>query len=177
MATDSRKDDDKDRHSIDPTCRDGVAERGRAEDQEFVAARLRNAATPLRAKYQQTKAAEIRAKWQADLAPLEAKVDALVREFRLGYIEAVQTIVDLLERASAIDVEVRGVSVPGELYGKVAQVQGVEQRLTGRITPEFFKQIRLPLTPWGAPDAWPPKPRPVAYEYAACMPPARRNPS
>jgi hypothetical protein len=158
--------------SIDPTCRDGVAERPKAEDQEFIAHRLRAAATPLRAKYQQTKAAEIRAGWDKQIAPLEAKVDALVREFRPAYIAAVKTIVDLLEKASEIDAEVRRLSVPGELYGKVDQVRGVEQRLTGRITPEFFKLIRLPLTPWGEPDAWPPKPRPVAYEYAACLPQA-----
>jgi hypothetical protein len=158
--------------SVDPLCRDPGTERSRAADAEFASQRLRAAEPALRAKYWQTKNAEDKAAWQARVAPIEAKVDALVSEFRVTYTQAVTTLVDLLERAGAIDAEIRGMSVPAEVYGKVAPVWGVEQSLCGAVRPEFFKQIRLPMTPWAAPDAWPPKPRPVAYEYAACLPQA-----
>jgi uncharacterized protein (DUF2336 family) len=57
--------------SVDPLVRDAIAERGKAEDAEFVATRLRNAATPLREKYQRAVTRDEQAAWEREAGDLE----------------------------------------------------------------------------------------------------------
>jgi hypothetical protein len=133
--------------SVDPLCRDGIAERGKAEDQEFVAARLRAAATPLRARYQQAVAREERAAWETKTAPLEQELAAIAAEFAVEYPAAVAKLVDLFRRVELANQEAARANsgAPGYLHN-------IEERLRG--VRAVMNDTTLP-TLGGARNAWP----------------------
>jgi hypothetical protein len=70
--------------SIDPLVRDGIAERGRAEDQEFISHRLKAAASPLREKHGQALIREHSAQWHHTATVVELVVKEFGRTRKTG---------------------------------------------------------------------------------------------
>jgi hypothetical protein len=147
--------------SIDPLCRDAIAERGKAEDQEFVSQRLCNAATPLREKYQKALAREAREQWLADTSELGSRIASLEKELAEVYPRAVGELIDLFRRVEAANREAtRFNSVAPRGYG-LTGVDGAKR---------ILDKVRLPAPVGGdtAPDVWPIPPEvPLGVQLSA----------
>jgi hypothetical protein len=144
--------------SVDPLVPDGIAERSKAEDLEFVAQRLRNAAPPLGEKYRKTLAREQRAAWEIETAPIEKQLAEVAVEFQARYPELVAEMVSLFQRVELADqAAVRASSGVGSLSTIDTRVRGVKVVMRDTVLP----------TLGGGRNAWPV--RNFAIEYTSMI--------
>jgi hypothetical protein len=133
--------------SIDPLCRDAIAERGKAEDQEFVSTRLCNAATPLREKYQKVLAREARERWQADTAELKLRIATLSKELMDVYPRAVAELTALFLRVESANREAARFNSTAPTGCGLSGIDDAKR---------ILERVRLPAPAGGsAPDSWP----------------------
>jgi hypothetical protein len=139
--------------SVDPQCVDGVAERGRAEDFEFTAQRLRNAISALEPHHQAAIKREERERFSAEAAVIERKITDLAKEMATAYPAAVNQLVGLFQRIAASDKEAADFNkrAPAGFY-----LRGVEASIAGGA--KIIEKIKLPVsTERGVVEAWPPR--------------------
>lgn len=105
--------------SIDPVRMDGIAQRGAAEDAEFVAHRLRAGLERLKECHRIADARETLQAWHKQADALEARRDALAAEFAERYPLLTGWLPDVLRRMAALDKEIEnlGLMVPGHKAG------------------------------------------------------------
>jgi hypothetical protein len=157
--------------SIDPLCRDAIAERGKAEDAEFVSQRLCNAATPMRAKYQAALAREREAAWiiEADAVELEA---AKVADQLLDTYPMVSgLLVKLFQMMKAVDQKVDRINLtaPSGVMRRLRHTEATARGVTDAEVNSIVKKVVLPTLVIGrgdTPAAWPPAPPNIYLEYA-----------
>jgi hypothetical protein len=89
--------------AIDPTVPDGVAERSRAEDNEFCAARYRAGLAELHRLHDTAVAVEQSIAWNENADRVQAERDHLAAEFRMRWPQLVQEAVDLFTAIGACD--------------------------------------------------------------------------
>jgi hypothetical protein len=161
-----------------------VAPDGRAAREEVVVAdlrrdRLRAVLPRLHEQMRAAKATEFRERWLNDYNRVAAARDALAQEFAAVAPAAIAELVDLFQRAAAVDREVARVN--GSAPGGAAQLLGVEltaRKLQGfsRDTPAIAERIQLP--DWKHSDCklWPPPTASVGVTLAAAMVAAATDP-
>jgi hypothetical protein len=138
--------------SVDPTCVDGVAERGRAEDFEFSAQRFRNAIEALTPHLQAAQRREELERWKTNTTDIRQRVFDLGKELKEVYPQVVATLVDLFRRCEAADREAATFNgaAPFGCY-----IPNVEEVMTDKIgTTKIIPKVKLP-TLTGTVDAWP----------------------
>jgi hypothetical protein len=156
--------------SVDPQCVDGIAERSKAEDHEFIAQRLRNAVEALELLLQAATRREELAQWKARTAGLQQRVADLSQELLGVYAETTAKLVDLFSRCDAADKAVAQINyaAPDTLH----RLCGVEATLTKGSDTKIIPRVKLPtLTSNGhaAPDAWPPVAIPIGVQLHDAM--------
>ena len=120
-------------------------------------------------------ATEYAAQWQATYEDVEARCNALAKEFGEEYPKLVSQLCDLFERMKAADQEcsrVAGEAVAGEhrrLRGVELTARGLEHFTISN--PSIIETAKLP--DWTHSDhmAWPPPRTPLAALVAAAMTP------
>jgi hypothetical protein len=135
--------------SVDPQCLDGVAERSKAEDNEFVGQRLRNAISALEPHYEAAVKKEKHAKWLVDTAEIRVRIDGLSKELQSTYTECVDKLAALFGRVESINHEAKqfGLGVDGS-----ARIRDVILPVLGSVS--------------DAKPHWPPPAPNVCLEYA-----------
>jgi hypothetical protein len=153
--------------SVDPKCADGIAARGRAEDTEFRAARLRNGLAALQALHADVQAHEEAALWRADADRVQAERDALVTRFARDYETAVAGLVQLFTDVVAVDKEIDRVNRTApdlECSHRLRKVEASVRHNDGPIADgtSILASCRLPnLNQFALTLAWPPKVEPI----------------
>jgi hypothetical protein len=135
------------KRSVDPLVHDGIAERSKAEDQEFVAHRLRNAVTALREKYEQACQHERETIWNADIDEVELKVAKVADELTEVYQRCVTELVDLFTRVTAVDQEVQRVNNITDCRRKLRKVELVARGIPGFSTGDVSVIDKCQLPP------------------------------
>jgi hypothetical protein len=142
---------------------------------EFSRDRLRAFLSRLWARLDEIETAEKAARWDADYAAIEAKRDALAKEFAETYPKVTEQLCDLFSRARAVDQECSRLNSEA-LSGEHRRLLGVE--LTARKLGSFTRNnhslmdaVKLP--DWADSDrmVWPPPQAPLAAILAASMAP------
>jgi hypothetical protein len=153
--------------SIDPKCADGIAARGRAEDTEFCAARLRAGLAELQRAHADVQAREEAAAWRVDADKVQELRDALVTRFVRDYPVAVAGLVDLFAAVVACDCEVDRINRTApdlENSHRLRRVEAAARGNDGPITGDMsiLGMVRLPnLNQFALTMAWPPKLEPI----------------
>jgi hypothetical protein len=160
--------------SVDPLCRDGIAERGKAEDQEFVATRLRNAATPLRAKYQAALQREQAADWELKSRQIELMVVKTARIMLRRYPKAVDELVEVFRLVKAVDkaVDEINATAPIGVTRRLAKTELVARDIDGFYSTDvsIVEKCVLPaFVSHGSSYAWPPPQRNWVVDYVESM--------
>jgi hypothetical protein len=158
--------------STDPTYGgDAIAERGRAEDNEFFSSRLRAAAASLNEKYQQAQKKELAAVWNAEAEEVEMKVAQLADELIEAYQGAAARLVDIFLRMSDMDAEVRSVNTKPGRQRTLRTTEEAARDIDGFDAPDsIVKNCALPELVIGSKAhpkmLWPPPPVNHALQYA-----------
>jgi len=146
--------------SIDPKHPDGVAERSRAEDQEFIAQRLRNAVAALAPLHEAAIRKDELEKWKNATADIRARIVDLSKELQSTYEECVGKLVDVFKRSETLNNEAQhfGLAPAGCGIGSV----------TGSAR---IRDVILPMlgSSRGVEPLWPPPKAQFGVEYAAMV--------
>jgi hypothetical protein len=132
--------------------------RGRAEDAEHLAHRLRNGLQALQQLHNEALARERAKAWHAEADTVEAKRDEIAAEFRKRYPAIASWLPDILTRMAAVDREVEHVNTtaPGQESRRLVSTElcarGTDQ--WGQSGP-VGKQLRLPQFSGLEPLLWP----------------------
>ena len=142
---------------------------------EFSRDRLRAFLSRLCRRLDEIETAEKAARWDADYAAIEPKMDALANEFAEVYPKLAGQLCDLFSRARAVDQECSRLNSEA-LSGEHRRLLGVEltARNLGSFTrsnPSLINAVKLP--DWANSDrmVWPPPQAPLAALLAASMAP------
>ena len=142
---------------------------------EFSRDRLRAFLSRLCRRLDEIETAEKAARWDADYAAIEPKLDALANEFAEVYPKLAGQLCDLFSRARAVDQECSRLNSEA-LSGEHRRLLGVEltARNLGSFTrsnPSLINAVKLP--DWANSDrmVWPPPQAPLAALLAASMAP------
>jgi hypothetical protein len=158
-------------NSLDPMCRDAIAERGKAEDAEFVSQRLCNAATPLRAKYQQALAREQTEAWTISADAVELEAAKVADQIIDTYPMVANILVQLFTMMKSVDQKVDRINItaPNGVMRRLRHTEATARGIGDAEVLSITKSVKLPALVIGrgaAPDAWPlPVPN-VALSYA-----------
>jgi hypothetical protein len=147
--------------SVDPRCVDAIGERSRAEDQEFVAMRLKNAVEALTPHYEAAVKKEQRAQWAVDTQDIRLRIDALSKELQGTYKECVDKLIDVFQRCETINHEARQFASAAPPGCGLGSVEGSD-RIRDVILPQLGSSR-------GAEPEWPPKQVPFGVGYAASV--------
>jgi hypothetical protein len=157
--------------SIDPARLDGIAQRARAEDAEFVSHRLRAGLERLKQLLGAAVTREAQACWETEAGELRKEVDEIAAYFKRVYSETAGHLVGVLEKMAAIDQKVdalnsRAPAGVNWLRRTEATARGIS-KVNGK---PIVMQIALPKLlgfdyPEKAPLAWPPVAVNHALEY------------
>jgi hypothetical protein len=156
--------------SIDPLCRDGIAERSRAEDQEFIANRLRAAATPMRAKYQAALAREREAAWIIEADAVELEAAQVADQIISTYPMVTNILVQLFTMMKSVDQKVDRINLtaPNGVMRRLRHTEATARGIADAEVLSITKSAKLPTLVIGrgaAADAWPPAPPNIYLEY------------
>jgi hypothetical protein len=135
------------KRSVDPIVLDSIAERGAAEDAEFVSHRLRNGVTALREKHEQACQREREAVWNSDADAVELKVAKVADELIETYQRCVTELVDLFTRVTAVDQEVQRVNNISDCRRKLNKVELVARGIPGFATGDVSVIEKCSLPP------------------------------
>jgi hypothetical protein len=143
---------------VDPAVIDPDA-RGRAEDSESAAQRLRNAAFKLKELQMAAIAREEAAAWRADADKVQAVRDQLAAEFALRYPAIVSELVGLFTSITACDREIDRIhSSPPDTENRRLRKVEAEARCIYLAQGSILENCRLPnllIGQHGASLAWP----------------------
>jgi hypothetical protein len=162
--------------ALDPIASPDAAEAERsAWAAELARDRLRSSLSRLRQRFEEVAAVERDTQWQATYEEVEAKCNALAKEFSEKYQKLTNELCDLFGRMKAVDEEcsrVNGEAVTGEhrrLFG--VELTARDLRNFSISDPSIMETVRLP--DWKKSDrtAWPPPRTPLAALVAAAMTP------
>jgi hypothetical protein len=173
------------KRSIDPLVHDGIAERGQAEDHEFISHRLTNGVTALREKYEQACQRERETVWNADIDEVELKVAKVADELTEVYQRCVTELVDLFTRVTAVDQEVQRVNNITDCQRKLRKVELVARGIPGFSTGDVsvIEKCQLPPLIFGHGKmvmAWPLPTVPIGvlmHDHVAAMMRGARPPT
>jgi hypothetical protein len=157
--------------SIDPARLDGIAQRARAEDAEFVSHRLRAGLERLKQLLGAAVTREAQASWETEAGELRKEVDEIAAYFKRVYSETAGHLVGVLEKMAAIDLKVDALNSrsPGGV-ALLRRVEAVARNIPAVKDKPFVLQVALPKLPsfetsGPAPLAWPPVPVNHGLEY------------
>jgi hypothetical protein len=162
--------------ALDPIASPDAAEAERsAWAAELNRDRLHSFCSQLQQRFDEVAATEYAAQWQATYEHVEARCNALAKEFGEVYPKLVRQLCDLFERMKATDQEcsrVAGEAVAGEhrrLRGVDLTARGLENFSISN--PSIVETMKAP--DWTQSDhmAWPPPRTPLAALIAAAMTP------
>jgi hypothetical protein len=140
---------------------------------KFAAARLHKLLPRVQARYQEVVAQERLDAWRADYEAVETKRDRLASEFRETYPLVVGKLVDLFQRAAAVDAEVSHINsvapdgASGRLVGVELAARGMQSFST--FDPSIAKAVQLPDFDHSDRMAWPPPTPSLAAQVAESM--------
>jgi hypothetical protein len=162
--------------ALDPIASPDAAEAERsAWAAELNRDRLHSFCSQLQQRFDEVAATEYAAQWQATYEDVEARCNALAKEFGEVYPELVSQLCDLFERMKAADQECSRVA--GEaVAGEHRRLRGVELTARGLQNfsisdPSIIETVRLPSWTHSDHMAWPPPRTPLAALVAAAMTP------
>jgi hypothetical protein len=151
--------------SVDPQCTDGVAERSKAEDQEFIAQRFKNAVEALTPHQEAALKREAQVAWEIEAGVVRQKVTDLAKELATTWPDTVMRLVKLFEAIAAVDREAS--SINSRAPTGVNHLRGVEASI-GK-GEKIIERVKLPvLTDKGVVDMWPPRNN-WALDYASSV--------
>ena len=157
--------------SIDPKRLDGIAQRARAEDAEFLASRYRAGEARLKELQAAALSSEAQARWNTEAEALRSEVAVLAEYFKKIYSETAGHLVGVFQAMAAIDQRVDALNSrsPGGV-ALLRRVEAVARNISAVKDKPFALQVVLPKLPsfetsGPAPLAWPPLPINHGLEY------------
>jgi hypothetical protein len=158
--------------SLNPTTVDAAGARAAAQDLAFRVERLKAALPPLARALVAVREREAYNAWLPQYEAVQAEVAALAQEFCVTYPECVNRLIDLFQRAAAVDAKVEQVNgAATNLVNEHRRLLGVEltaRKLNGFTgsNPSLAEKVQLPAFVDSARMLWPPRTVPAAVLIA-----------
>jgi hypothetical protein len=161
--------------SLNPTTVDAAGARAAAQDLAFRVERLKAALPPLARALAPVREREAYDTWLPEYEAVEVERDALAQEFCVTYPECVNRLIDLFQRAAAVDAKVEQINgAATNLVNEHRRLLGVEltaRKLNGFTgnNPSLAEKVQLPAFDDSARMLWPPRTVPAAVLIAEGM--------
>lgn len=117
--------------SIDPTNLHGGSARSEAEDHEFYAMRLRNAATPLGEVCQKARAREAEARWNSEANQVELEAAQTADILLETYSKTTDFLISVFKIMAAIDhkIDYVNATAPSGIHRRLCGVEAVARNV------------------------------------------------